>query len=193
MKILISVLEHSAEHFTVKLLQGLAGDELLIGVSLHLVLPTLISWEWVWVGICSIHLLLISCNWGDGGHPLGAMCLEKKMYPQHQEYTMEEKSTATKGCLGFGSLHSHWKPNGHSFWGYYKVSSGQIQARRRVTRLRKQLHFRENLDASFSSPVTPTLRPSQVVETTVPSVTDLTCVYWATARVHHSLSKHCIS
>lgn len=50
LKILISVLKHSAQHIIVKLLQGVAWDELLISIPLHPAPPTLIWWEWVWVG-----------------------------------------------------------------------------------------------------------------------------------------------
>lgn len=61
LKILISVLKHSAQHITVRLLQGVAWNELLIGVPPSPVLHTLILWELAWARVsvrficCSLH------------------------------------------------------------------------------------------------------------------------------------------
>lgn len=103
-----------------KLLQGVAWDELLIRIRLHPVLPSHPDFVGVGVGVgvCSIHLLLISRKWEDWGGPCwGPTCLEKKTYPRHQGHTMQEKGSAVRGGTGFGALYSNWKPNGYDFWG----------------------------------------------------------------------------
>lgn len=105
LKILISAWKHSAEHFIVKPLQGVAWDELLIRISLYSVLPTLISWEWVWAGHLFRSFTARFVQVGRRGPPTGACVSGSRI--QGPEHTVGEK-----GRLGFAPLRSGRKPVG---------------------------------------------------------------------------------
>lgn len=100
LKILISVLKHSAEHVIVKLLQGVAQDELLIKTPLPPVLPTHPDFMGVGVGVGWVPVLFTYCSFHasgkvGGGHVWGS-CVWKR------RHTPNTKNTPWRG------KRSHW-------------------------------------------------------------------------------------
>lgn len=120
LKILISVLKHSAEHVIVKLLQGVAQDELLIKTPLPPVLPTHPDFMGVGVGVGWVPVLFTYCSFhasGKVGGPMfGAHVSGREDTPQTPR-TRPGGENAVTGGIGSGALCSSWKPNGHDFAG----------------------------------------------------------------------------
>lgn len=132
LKILISALKHSAERSIVKLLQGVARDELLMRIPPRSALPTLISWESVWAGYLFDSFTAHFMQVGRWGSPIGARASRKEDTPPAYS------GGGRQGC-GAGSLRSSRTPSGCSCRGLVEGLL-RVQARR-VTRLRKQPLF----------------------------------------------------
>lgn len=143
LKILISAWKHSAERFIVKPLQGVAGDELLIRIPLHSVLPTLIPGEWVWAGHLFRSFTARYVQVGGGGHPLGPACLGRGPAPPPRAHGGGERPPWVR----FFTFRS--EANGYGQGGERTVSSGSEPGG--GTRLRKRQLLRENSKVSLQT------------------------------------------